>query len=136
MADFSNSTSTATTLNPPGTLGIPQETSQRFPELIELIKGSKSMNDEERQYWVDALPIMSEDQLQNLYSILDNEKKQLAEAAKSYTSGMEAAENRAKRAFDENAYREKKRLLHSEEAQHEQAEQAEEEAVLAEIAKL
>ena len=51
---------------------------QKFGPLIELIKSSESMNDEERQYWVNILPIMTPDQIKNLYEILENERKQLA----------------------------------------------------------
>ena len=58
-------------------LSIPEDVSAKFPEIIEMIKRSKSMNNEEGQYWVDVLPIMSEDQIQNLRNILLNEKNKL-----------------------------------------------------------
>ena len=35
------------------------------------------MNNEERQYWINILPIMTPEQLKNLEDILVNEKKQL-----------------------------------------------------------
>lgn len=118
------------------TLIIPEEVQAKFPDLVELIQGSKSMNDEERQYWIDVLPIMSEEQLTNLRGILDNEKKQLAEAAEAYAAKSAAAEERAKRAFDEVAYLEQKRLRREEEVKHEQQEQEDEAAILAEISQL
>lgn len=129
MADDNNATTEKT-------LVIPPEVAEKFPELTQLIEGSKSMNVDERQYWIDVLPIMSEDQLQNLRGILDNEKKQLAEAAQAYSNGAQAAEEKAKRAFDEAAYLEKKRLRYSEEANHEKAEAEDEAAILAEIGSL
>lgn len=57
---------------------VPADVKAKFPELIELITASESMNDEERQYWVNILPIMTPDQLQNLKDILVNERQQLA----------------------------------------------------------
>jgi hypothetical protein len=48
------------------TLQIPPETQARFPELIALITQSESMNVNEQQYWVNILPIMTPEQLQNL----------------------------------------------------------------------
>ncbi|MCA9371136.1 MAG: hypothetical protein KC680_04215 [Candidatus Peregrinibacteria bacterium] len=71
-----------------------------FPELIELIKHSESMNDEERQYWINILPVMTPEQIDNLQSILENEKKQLAEIDKRYAAGSDVqktGEERRKR---------------------------------------
>jgi hypothetical protein len=56
---------------------IPDDIKNQFPELAELITKSESMNDEERQYWVNILPIMTPEQIQNLKEILTNERTQL-----------------------------------------------------------
>ena len=115
---------------------IPDEVLAKFPDLVTLIKESKSMNDEERQYWIDVLLIMSEEQLANLRGILNNEKKQLDEAAAAHQAKTAAAEEKAKRAFDEVAYLEQKRLRREEEVKHEAQEQEDEAAILAEISQL
>lgn len=65
-------------------LVIPDETRKKFPKIIDLILGSESMNDEERQYWINILPVMTPDQLSSLKDILDTEKKQLAAIDKKY----------------------------------------------------
>lgn len=70
-------------------LTIPPEVAQKFPELIELIKGSESMNDEERQYWINILPIMTPEQLQNLKDILVNERQQLAAIDAKYQTEID-----------------------------------------------
>jgi len=72
--------------NPPptGSTAIPDDVQKQFPELLALIKASESMNDEERQYWINILPIMTPDQVQSLREILDNEKKQLAAIDEKY----------------------------------------------------
>jgi hypothetical protein len=118
------------------TLHIPEDTVSQFPELIKLIKASHSMDDEERQYWVDVLPIMSEDQIKNLQDILDNEKKQIDDANRSYAQGMKEAADKAVRAFDEATYREKKLARVEDEKLHEEEEAEHEEALLKELENL
>ena len=70
-------------------LTIPDEIREKNPKLIELIIGSESMNNEERQYWINILPIMTPDQVENLRGILENEKKQLAAIDKKYSKEIE-----------------------------------------------
>ena len=118
------------------TLTIPEETKAKFPDLVEFILGSHSMDDEERQYWVDVLPIMTQDQLTNLREILTNERKQIDQTSKTYTEGMKNAAAKASEAFDEEAYKEKKRLRTEAELEEEHAEKAEEEQVLKQLQNL
>lgn len=115
------------------TLVIPADLATKFGDLVELIKASKSMDDSERQYWIDVLPIMSEDQIQNLRNILDNEKKQLAEAEAAYSDGMKTAVKNVAVAFDEKAYNEKKRVRKEAELKQEEKELEDEAAVLQEL---
>lgn len=78
---------------PPKTSGssaaVPGDIRQRFPELIELILKSESMNDEERQYWIGILPVMTPEQIQSLKEILENEKKQLQAIDEKYAKEIE-----------------------------------------------
>jgi hypothetical protein len=60
-----------------GTFTMPDDLKKQFPDLTDLISRSESMNDEERQYWVNLLPIMTPEQIQNLKDILVNERQQL-----------------------------------------------------------
>ena len=71
------------------TLQIPQEVAAKFADLIELIKASESMNLEERQYWVNILPIMTPEQVKNLRDILTNERDQLKAIDEKYAKEME-----------------------------------------------
>jgi len=114
-------------------LTIPADIAAKFGELVELIKGSKSMDDSERQYWIDVLPIMSDDQIQNLRNILDNEKKQLAQAEATYSEGMQKAVKNVAVEFDEKTYQEKKRARKEAELKQEEKELEEEAAVLQEL---
>ena len=82
-----------TTGNPPKASGlvIPPEIQAQFGPLIDLIRGSESMNDEERQYWINILPIMTPDQRKNLEDILVSEKQQLAAIDAKYGRPGQAA---------------------------------------------
>jgi hypothetical protein len=117
-------------------LQIPEETAKQFPDLVGLIKGSHSMDNEERQYWVDVLPIMSEDQIKNLRDILGNEKKQIEEANQSYAKGMGQTVQKTTLIFDEAIYREKKQARINAEQLSEKEETTQEEAVLKELGNL
>jgi hypothetical protein len=117
-------------------LTIPEEVVKQFPEFVELIKGSQSMDVEERQYWVDVLPIMSEDQLNNLKSILANEKKQIEETNKAYSKDMGQLVDKTKGEFDEATYFEKKKVRVAAEKQHEEEEAKQEAALLEAVKKM
>ncbi|PIR49180.1 hypothetical protein COU80_00320 [Candidatus Peregrinibacteria bacterium CG10_big_fil_rev_8_21_14_0_10_55_24] len=70
-------------------LVIPKETRAQFSELIELILKSESMNDEERQYWINILPVMTQEQRTSLTDILVTEKKQLKAIDEKYAKEIE-----------------------------------------------
>lgn len=69
-------------------LQVPTETARQFEEIITLIRQSQSMNDEERQYWVDILPVMTPDQVRQLRDILINERDQLAAIDAKYAQQL------------------------------------------------
>ncbi|TSC58986.1 MAG: Tetratricopeptide TPR3 [Candidatus Peregrinibacteria bacterium Greene0416_19] len=73
--------------SPPASgLVIPADLQATFGGLVALIKESESMNDEERQYWINILPIMTPDQVKNLQQILESERRQLAEIDRQYAT--------------------------------------------------
>jgi hypothetical protein len=64
--------------------GIDEDFVKKNPALVELILKTESMKDEERKYWFQLLPIMSEEQVKKLANILQNERDQLTELDKKY----------------------------------------------------
>lgn len=72
-------------------LRIPAATQKQFGELITLILGSESMNDEERQYWVNILPAMTPAQQQSLRDILVRERQQLQAIDSRYKKTVQQA---------------------------------------------
>ncbi|MBT3293028.1 hypothetical protein HN512_01350 [Candidatus Peregrinibacteria bacterium] len=74
-------------------LVIPAGTNDKFEKILSLIKDSQSMNDEERQYWINILPVMTPDQLKNLIEILENERDQLNAIDKKYAGKIKKINN-------------------------------------------
>lgn len=67
---------------------VPALVREKFPDLIKLIYETESMNEEEREYWLQIMPIMSEEQIVKFRDILVNERDQLAKLDKEYASEM------------------------------------------------
>lgn len=63
---------------------ISEELQAKYPELIELIVATESMDDDERQYWFDIMPSMTDTQIDRLYDILETERKKLQELELKY----------------------------------------------------
>lgn len=66
------------------TFQIADEMQVKYPELIELVLNTESMDDDERQYWFDIMPSMTDAQIDRLYNILDTERKKLEELEVKY----------------------------------------------------
>ncbi len=80
---------------------IPEETQEKYPELVEGIKESSSMDNKERNYWLQVLPVMTEDQVDELRDILSTEKKKLAEIEQKYSSTGSGAGEKAEKTEEE-----------------------------------
>jgi len=109
------------------TVVVPDETKQAFPDIVELILHSESMNDKERMYWINVLPVMKPDQRDNLRQILTDEREQLAAIDRKYNKKIETISSQQTIALME-AERRKKRtersqVEHSFEAKDEQREE-------------
>ncbi len=66
------------------TFTITDELQAKYPELIELIIATESMDNDERQYWFDIMPSMTDTQIDRLYDILETERKKLWELEVKY----------------------------------------------------
>ena len=62
----------------------------KYPELIKLILNTESMDDDERQYWFDIMPSMTDSQIDRLYNILETEKKKLEDLEVKYQKEIKA----------------------------------------------
>lgn len=107
-------------------LSISEEIRQKFPDIIDLILGSESMNAEERQYWVNILPIMTPDQLKQLQDILQNERKQLSAIDAKYSKEIDTIgqEQFMKQVAEERRRRREERMKKEENTEKNEEEEA------------
>jgi len=106
-------------------LQVPPDVAAKFGSLIALIKQSESMNDEERQYWISILPIMTPEQVKNLQEILENERNQLQAIDAKYAKEMGKLESKeALRAEEDNRRKKRETRATAEQAHKEQEEQS------------
>jgi len=61
------------------TYQVNEEIQIKFPKLIKMVLLTESMNDNEKQYWFDIIPSMTNKQIYRLFNILNTERKKLKE---------------------------------------------------------
>lgn len=108
---------------------VPDDVRAQHPELIDLIEKSESMKDAERQYWVGILPVMTPEQVEQLRSILQNEREQLAAIDAKYGKQVEeiaAAERPLEEIGAERQKRTSQRLSREQQAEAEEGQSEEE----------
>ncbi|MBP8016728.1 hypothetical protein KAZ01_01860 [Candidatus Gracilibacteria bacterium] len=66
------------------TFQILDEIQTKYPELIKLTLATESMDNNEKQYWFDILPSMTDEQVDRLFDILETERKKLEELEVKY----------------------------------------------------
>ena len=112
------------------TFNIPQEVLEKYADLVALIKGSSSMNDDERQYWFSILPIMTQEQVKRLRNILDTEKQKLAAIDSKYQNQLDQINEKHLLEWQEMKRREKRDELASKEGEARMSDEAEAESLL------
>ncbi len=66
------------------TFTILDEIQTQYSELVQLVLGSESIDNNEKQYWFDILPSMTDEQVDRLFNILMTERHQLEELNLKY----------------------------------------------------
>lgn len=130
MADTNPTPATGT---PKKEYTIPDEVKQKYPDLVELIIASASMNDDERQYWFSILPIMTDDQVARLREILATEKQKLAEIDTKYQKQLDQINDKHLIEWQSMKSKEQKEKLQQAESQAKASEKGDEEALLQEL---
>lgn len=108
---------------------IPALVREKFPDLVKLIYETESMNQEEREYWLQILPIMSEEQIVKFRDILVNEKNQLQKLDQDYENEMSKIAN-SKKDINEEEMKQKMAQIKASEAASKKQEQSQEEELL------
>lgn len=109
---------------------IPDAVKTQYPDLVPLILQTESMNDDERQYWFQILPIMTDDQVVKLREILTNEKTQLAEIDKQYHKEVKQINEKHVAEWKDFEKRDKREKLKEAEVKTEEQEKAEQDQLL------
>ena len=108
---------------------IKDEVLNKFRDLIDLIVASETISDkEQKQYWIDSLEEMSDDQIESLKSILGEEQQWIQKISEEFNDDLEK-EKEEERIRRMQELREKEREI-------ELKEQEEEEALLEELENL
>jgi hypothetical protein len=130
LEDAAMSASNQSVAPPPEKFAVPDMVKQKFPDLIQLIKDTESMNDEERDYWFQILPIMTEEQISKFRDILLNEKNQLSKLDKEYEGELTKLNEKHMIEWKEFETKEKRKALTQAEQASNNQEQSTEEDLL------
>lgn len=115
---------------------IPETVKKQYPDLIPLILETESMNDDERQYWFQILPIMTDEQVGKLREILVNEKKQLQQLDKEYEQEIKRINTKHVAEWKEFEVKEKRKKLRKAESKSEKEETKKQEELLKKLQEL
>jgi hypothetical protein len=115
---------------------VPRLVRDKFPDLVKLIYETESMNEEEREYWLQIMPIMTEEQISKFRDILVKEKDELAKLDQEYEQEMAKVNNRQGKEIDEEAMKKRLQGIKAAESSNEAEEKAQEEALLDQLKNL
>ena len=102
---------------------ISEEIQAQYPELVTLILNTKSMDDEERQYWFDIMPSMNDEQIDRLFEILDTEKKKLEQLEQNYQKEIKSLNEKHLIEWQDFQIKEKKEKIAKAQAEEKKNEQ-------------
>jgi len=115
---------------------IPPSVQEKFPDLVDLINQTESMNTEERDYWFQILPIMTDQQIAKFRQILVNEKEQLTKLDQEYEEEIKRLNNKHLLEWKEFESKEKRAELTAQESKAEKTEKIEEAELLQRLSSL
>lgn len=69
---------------------VSDKINETHSELVKLIKNTKSMDNNEKQYWFDILPSMTDEQIDSLFDILEWERLALEKLEVKYQEEIKA----------------------------------------------
>lgn len=112
---------------------IPEAIQKKYPNLEELISHTESMSVEEREYWFQIMPIMTDEQIQKLLNILIHEKEQLSKLDKEYEGELAKLNEKHLLEWKEQENRAEREKRQRQEKQEQAKEEAAEAALLQQL---
>lgn len=104
---------------------ISDDVQSEYGELIQLILETESMDDDEKQYWFDIMPSMTNEQVDRLYNILETERKKLEVLEDKYQKEIKELNEKHLIEWQEFQLKDSKKKLKKEEAKDTSEEEAE-----------
>jgi len=104
---------------------INDEVQAQYNELIQLILETESMDDDEKQYWFDIMPSMTDDQVDRLFNILETEKKKLDALEDKYQNEIKELNEKHLIEWQEFQLKDSKKKIKSQESSDTSDEEAE-----------
>lgn len=124
---------TGATAQSKGDSSIPQAVLDKYPDLVELIQNTESMTKEEQDYWFQILPIMTEEQVGRLRTILEEEIAQLKKLDNEYQDELQKLNKKHLAEWDSFEREKEREVLQAKEAKAEQEEAAAEAELLEQL---
>ena len=108
---------------------IPPLIRDNFPDMVKLLFEAESMDNEEREYWLQIMAVMTEPQVVKLRDILVNEKKQLEALDQKYDKEMNRL-SKKRPDIDEDAMKKRLAKIRKKESKYRTKEEEEAERLL------
>ncbi|MBI5151968.1 hypothetical protein HZA39_00375 [Candidatus Peregrinibacteria bacterium] len=112
---------------------IPQSVLQKFPDLVGLMLQTESMDEAEREYWYQIMPVMTDEQINKLRNILVNEKEQLTRLDEEYNKDLRNLNDKHIIEWEDFTRKQKRKEVAEAEAKSEVTEKEKEAQLLKEL---
>lgn len=112
---------------------VPRVVREKYPDLVKLLYETESMNDEEREYWLQIMPIMTVDQIVKLRDIMINERDQLQKLSSGYGKSMSLFGETQPQSFSGEAVAQKFEEIREKETASETEEKSKEDELLKQL---
>ena len=112
------------------TVTADQASTDELAQVKQLVETTTALRDEERQYWLDLLPSMNQEQLAQLKDILHTEQKNLDDIDQKYDQQLEAVGEKYLKRWDGEKARADRMKRQEEEKGHIEESQEEAEKLL------
>ena len=98
------------------TFTILDEIHVKYDELVKLVLGSESIDNNEKQYWFDIMPSMNDNQVDRLFNILETERRKLEELELKYQEEIKALNEKHLIEWQDFQLKDSKKRIQEEEA--------------------
>ena len=110
---------------------ITKEVAEAYPDILQMLFVTPSLNFEEKKYWIQLLPLMSAEHVERLRTILVTEREKMAAIEQQFAEKAEVFVNTVKLSREEIV--ERREQLRSKEVSSQQEEDSEENALLGQL---